>query len=101
MNVQREIQPAFAGLLMQIQDGLQLGRSVNVQGPGPTEQIERGHQTGKPQVMVAVQVGDADVVNPHHADSFVPQCNLRPFSAIEEELLFVDVDVLRGRVPSR
>ena len=68
---------------------------------GSTEQIERGHQTGKAQVMVAVQMRNADVVNSHHADSFVPQCNLRPFSAIEEELLFVDVDVLRCRVPSR
>ena len=51
--------------------------------------------------MVAVQMGDADVVNPHHADARVPQGNLCPLSTIEEELLFVDVDELRRRVPSR
>ena len=101
MKLQRKIQPAFARLLMQVQYGLQLGRAVDVQGPGPPQQIERGHQTGKPQIMVAMQVGNADVVKPHHADSLVPQCNLRPLSAIEEELLFVDVEVLRSRIPSR
>ena len=101
MNVQGEIQPALTHLLMQVQNGLQFWRTIDVKWPGPPQQIERRHQTREAQVMVAVQMGNADVVNPHHADPLVPQRNLRSLSAIEEELLFMNVDQLRSRVPSR
>ena len=39
--------------------------------------------------MVPVKVGDGDVIDAHHAHPGVPQGNLRPFPAIEEELFLV------------
>ena len=101
MKMQRKVQPALSHLLVQVQDGFQLGRTVDIQWPCPTEQIEGGHQPWKSEVMVTMQMGNADVVDPHHADPLVPQRNLRPFTTVKQELLFMYVDDLRCGIPSR
>jgi len=48
-----------------------------------------------------MQVTDGNVVNPHQANSTMPQCDLGPFSTIKQELLLMHIDHLRRRVAPR
>lgn len=48
--------------------------------------------------MVAVQVANGNVIYPHHADSTMPERDLRAFAAVQQKLLFVDIDKLGCRI---
>jgi hypothetical protein len=101
VEMQREIEPPLSHFLMQVEDLLQPIGPVDVERPGPTQQVEGGHQPRQTEVVIPMQVGNADVVNAHHPNALFSQSNLRALPTIEEELFLVDIDDLRGRVPAR
>ena len=101
VEMQRKIQPPLSHLLMKVKDLLQPIWTVDVEWSGPAQQVERGHQPRQTEVVVPMQMGNADVVDAHHSDALLPQSNLRALPTIQQELLLMDIDDLGGRIPAR
>ena len=101
VEMQRKIEPPLSHLLMQVEDLLQPIWTVDVEWAGPAQEVERGHQPRQTEIVVPMQMGNADVVDAHHPDALLSQGNLRALPTIEEELLLMDIDNLGGRIPAR
>ena len=71
-------------------------RSMYHQFPQSSQHAQRGDQARKPETMIAVQVGDKDMVQSAKLDMLMAHLHLRALSAINHIQLIPQVDHLRG-----
>ena len=60
------------------------------------QQVEGGNQSPQSKAMVAVQVGDEDMVQARELQAGFPKLELRPFATINHEKFVPHVEHLRG-----
>ena len=74
-------------------------RGVYMQGGRAPQQAKGGNQTDKPEAMVAVQVGNEDMVEMREFEPGTAHLQLRPLSAVDHIEFFAHIDDLRrGKV---
>jgi hypothetical protein len=76
------------------------GREVHVHRMGRTVEGEALDDAGKPETVVAVEVGDADHRDGRDGDAGPGQLALGPFAGVEKDAVFVPAQEVPVRVPS-
>ena len=74
---------------------------VDVQFGGATQQAEGGDESEQPEAVVAVEVGDEDVVEPRELQPTLAQLQLGTLATIYHEKLVAHVEHLRGGIVAR
>ena len=69
-------------------------RSIDVQGGGAPQEGKGGDESDEPEAVVAVQVGDEDVVDAGEFEPAAAQLHLDAFGAVDHEEFLTDVDDL-------
>lgn len=75
---------------------IQTPKAVNVQIGFTPEQVHRKNQSHQPEVMIAMQVTDENVIDLLLAELVPPQLVLTSFAAVDQQLVVMQGQVLRG-----
>ena len=86
----------FGVTQLDIDDFFQVGRPVNVQIIRPPLQVHGRDQSHQAEIMIAVQVGDKNMIDPVKFNLVPVHLNERTFSAIYQKKPLVDIDHLSG-----
>jgi hypothetical protein len=79
-------------------DVLECGRGVDVEVLCAAQQTHRRQQTYKPEIMIAMEMRDKDVVDPGTPDLVFSHLHLGTFTAIDKEDVVFHGDYLCRRV---
>src|ERR1700753_3430629 len=85
-------------LELQSDNLLKRGGAVDKELLGSAEQPHAGEQTDQPEVVIAMQMGDEDMIDLAAADLVFGHLHLGSFPAIDKKDLILHRDDLRGGV---
>ena len=101
MEHQIKIQVRVAVAQVELEQLLQRLWAVDVQRFGAAIQVHGTDQSRQAQVMIAVQMRNEDVVNALKLQPVATQLQLRTLSAIDQQVLVVQVQQLSGIAPAQ
>ena len=79
--------------------GMERGRAVEIQVLDTTQEAHAGDQPDQAEIMVSVQVGDKNMVDPAAPDLILVHLRLGAFPAIYQEKMVVKGNHLGRRMP--
>ena len=93
-----EIEAHLPHGLLGFEKHFQSVRGMHIQRFGSSEQVHGGDEAVESEEVVSVQMRDEDVVDALHLHLVASQLHLGAFTAIDQEVLVMDVHYLSGRM---